>query len=356
MKKNILLAVVGLNPCLLLSALSSFIIDKKTKIDKIFCLTTTQGRDAIESFLFKEKNFYKFKKKYSLKNIEFDISNVIVPADKDGNFISGIFSKEEIHSFFNECFSLLKNLSNEDNTTIHYLLTGGVKSMGIALLSAAQFFSKDEDRLYVLSLLNEKGFSDEISQDEQKKYILEEIPCVFFRDQANMQSLLGLSIEDFLSSSDLVNNLKILINLSCKEIIINDIVCKIPPALFAFYMFFVKKKLGCTHKKCKECKECYMNISEIFKTLNSDLSEIYKQITSSKYNLSKSGIQNLSTENFNSYKSKIKRIFLKSFGVKISNQICIESLEGEQGKEYGIKVEKNSFVIKEKEIFSCCKK
>ena len=72
--ENILIATLGLEYKVLISALKSFVVDKNIKINKVYVITSHKGKEIIKENLLDNGEFKKFKNAYKLLDIEFDES------------------------------------------------------------------------------------------------------------------------------------------------------------------------------------------------------------------------------------------------------------------------------------------
>jgi CRISPR-associated protein Csx14 len=78
-----------------------------------------------------------------------------------------------------------------------------------------------------------------------------------------------------------------------------------------------------------------------------DIMAIYNKIPGSRNIdcLSTSGIRSLTRENFNSYKSKIKNIFINSFGLAVYEKIGIVSVGRKPDTRFGVKIDKSKIIL-----------
>ncbi|MDD7474063.1 MAG: CRISPR-associated ring nuclease, partial [Pseudomonadota bacterium] len=124
--ENILIATLGLEYKVLISALKSFVVDKNIKINKVYVITSHKGKEIIKENLLDNGEFKKFKNAYKLLDIEFDESNILVPKNDKNEYLTGIFTETDNKLFLRECFKITKKFIKTNNI-ISFLVTGGMK-------------------------------------------------------------------------------------------------------------------------------------------------------------------------------------------------------------------------------------
>ena len=353
--ENILIATLGLEYKVLISALKSFVVDKNIKINKVYVITSHKGKEIIKENLLDNGEFKKFKNAYKLLDIEFDESNILVPKNDKNEYLTGIFTETDNKLFLRECFKITKKFIKTNNI-ISFLVTGGMKGMSSCLSLTAQLFGREQDVIYTLSLVD-KLTKEQINKlpkylqkeliNEKEHFSLTKMPYVKLSSNLSMKALLNLSVDELVNNTNEFQNEKVIIDVKKRLISIGVESCKLPLSLFSLYLYFVNKKKQCKCKKksCELCCDCYLNKLDDASIFVKDLAKIYDIYKDSDYKMSSSGIKEISNENFNSYKSKIKQIFLKNFDLQTVNQICIESVGPKVGKKFGIKLPKELFVI-----------
>ncbi|MGI6681147.1 MAG: CRISPR-associated ring nuclease [Bdellovibrionota bacterium] len=355
--ENILIATIGLEYKVLLSALKSFVIDKTVKINKVYIITTNKGKEVFVNNLLKNGALEKFKKEYKL-DFDFDNKCLIVPKNKKGKPIETILTEDDNKLFLKECFEITKKYLNK-NSRISFLITGGMKGMSSCLSLSAQLFGREQDTIYTLSPSGKlpkdkikslpKYLQDIVSKDKEEHFSLIKMPYVKLSSNLNLATILNLPVNELVNNTNDYKKQKVIINIPDQTISIGDISCRLQSSLFAFYLYFVYKKIkfNCKNKECENCFDCYLNRSESLNDFCKNASKTYDKISNKKYNLSTTGIKDISKENFNSYKSKIKKKFLEHFEFSTVNQICISSVSKGKDTKCGISLSKNLFEILE---------
>ena len=113
--ENILIATLGLEYKVLISALKSFVVDKNIKINKVYVITSHKGKEIIKENLLGNGEFKKFKNAYKLLDIEFDESNILVPKNDKNEYLTGIFTETDNKLFLRECFKITKKFIKTNN-------------------------------------------------------------------------------------------------------------------------------------------------------------------------------------------------------------------------------------------------
>jgi len=120
------------------------------------------------------------------------------------------------------------------------------------------------------------------------------------------------------------------------------------PAHLALYAFFAMQKKNCSKKVkiCGNCIDCFLDIQSIYEK-QEQINDLYKKISGSRplNEMSDTGIINLNSGNFNTYKAKIKRNLLSRFGPYILKDLEIASLGTRPNTRYGIMMDKSNIEI-----------
>jgi CRISPR-associated protein Csx14 len=120
------------------------------------------------------------------------------------------------------------------------------------------------------------------------------------------------------------------------------------PARLALYSFFamLKKDSKCDKKSCKNCTDCFVNLAEIYQR-EEMLAELYSRIEPDKDHdaMSDTGIKAISAENFNAYKSKLRRDLERAFGPLEADQLEIKATGKRPNTCYGLMLDKDQIKI-----------
>ncbi|MBW2739984.1 MAG: hypothetical protein JRE64_14325 [Deltaproteobacteria bacterium] len=120
------------------------------------------------------------------------------------------------------------------------------------------------------------------------------------------------------------------------------------PAHLSLYAFFAMQKKNCSKEvnNCGSCIDCFLNIHSIYKN-QQEINDLYKKISGSRPldEMSDTGITGLSSDNFNTYKAKIKANLLGRFGTYALKDLEIASKGTRPNTRYGIMIDRNKIEI-----------
>jgi CRISPR-associated protein Csx14 len=114
----------------------------------------------------------------------------------------------------------------------------------------------------------------------------------------------------------------------------------IDPSRLALYAFFAMGKRTCTRESgCRACSDCYLSMQRIMECAG-EIADIYRQHAGTREltAMSDSGILALSKQNFNSYRSKIKRQIEAGFGMVFAGDLVLDSIRTQGDTRYGIRI------------------
>jgi len=141
---------------------------------------------------------------------------------------------------------------------------------------------------------------------------------------------------------------KLVIDLKERQVSWKGVQCDMMPAHLALFTFFsfVKKESTCGRESCHGCDDCFLSSSLVLEH-QERITSLYRTICSSRCieEMSDTGVVNLTTENFNSYRSKIARVLEKSFGAHEMKHIDIESRGRKPGVRYGLALDRERISI-----------
>jgi hypothetical protein len=130
---------------------------------------------------------------------------------------------------------------------------------------------------------------------------------------------------------------ELVIDLPARKLIWKGVELDMMPAKLAIYAFFAvrKRERDCTRRTCRGCDDCFLSIVDILDNQEA-ISAIYRKtgIDRDRSEMSDSGVH---SQNFNSYKSKIRR---ELFGPYELKYLEIASKGRSPGVRYGIGLER----------------
>lgn len=148
--KKILLSILGMSPQILTETV--YALSKETPAfipDEIYVLTTQLGAKNCKLALFHENGgwFHKLCSTYSLKGISFTEQNIMSTVYENGQPIADIRSPEDNRAVANQITQLIKDLTSDENVSLHVSIAGGRKTMGFYAGYALSMFGREQDRL-----------------------------------------------------------------------------------------------------------------------------------------------------------------------------------------------------------------
>lgn len=373
MMKNILLAVVGLSPQVITETLFA-LHQQKRKVDAIHVITTRQGKEKINAHLLppSDGRYYQYLKEYDIdpESINFGFDNVHTIKDGNGMEIDDISDEEENECLLRKCLELTFRFTKDSSTTIFFSVAGGRKTMTSYLTLAAQLYGRPQDRVYHVLVspefesnrgfyyppkksvpieLRDKNGEHYIKETRYAKINLVPVPFISIRDQLS-DDMLDEPKDPATLMLSLVKEqpYHLTIDLPAGKVAFKNLEFDMMPARLALYALFVLQKKDCKKdlNTCRYCTECYIDINQLYDR-QSRITELYKKISGSREiaEMSDSGILNLNTENFNSYKAKIRKDIETGFGLHALSDLAIESIGKRPDTRYGLKIDRNRIRI-----------
>jgi CRISPR-associated protein (TIGR02584 family) len=366
--KNILLAVTGLSPQVITETLYA-LYQNARRVDAIHVITTREGRDIIYSGLLAGKNgqYFRFLKEYGIDSSDIDFShrNVHVITDEHGVEIPDIVNENDNEHLLKKCLELAFLFTGDTDKTVFFSIAGGRKTMSSCLTLAAQMYGRPQDRLYHVLVSPEfegcRGFYYPPKESMQIE-LKDKNGHTFYKDtryaHVTLVPIPFFSIRDHLSPEFLKEPMdpgtlmlslireeksRLTVNLISRKITCRNLELDLMPARMALYAFFAMQKKECSKDTafCGNCTDCFMDIQSIF-AKQDQITEIYKKLSFSRPldEMSDTGISGLNTENFNSYKGKIKNELLNTFGPYALKEFEIASEGIRPNTRYGIRMDK----------------
>ncbi len=368
--KNILLAVAGLNPQVITETLFA-LHQNDQRVDEIHVITTREGKERIYAELLAGGTgwFFHYLDEYRIDpaGIKFDKDTIHVVVNS-GREISDIADESDNEALLKKCLELTFAFTKDPETTVFFSIAGGRKTMSACLMVAAQMYGRPQDRIYHVLVSPEFESNKDFFYPPKESRLIElkdKNGKPFFKEtkhaKINLIHIPFVSIREHLSSDFLKEpqdpyilmpslikeqDKKLVVDLKQRKIIYNDLELDMPPAWMALYAFFSIRKMDCQQKACANCTDCFLNLGSIVRDNHERIAEIYKNISKQEFTdgMSDSGIMNLTKENFNMYKGKIKRAILQRFGPYALKELEIASV-GIRPKRYGIMMDKDKIVI-----------
>ncbi len=371
--KNILLAVTGLSPQVITETLYA-LHQNQQKVDAIHVITTRDGKEMIYAHLLggKDGHYYKYMEEYGMDpaGIDFGYKNIHVIKDENGIEIPDISDEQDNERLLRLCLEITFELTKDPDTAVFFSIAGGRKTMSACLSVAVQMYGRAQDRMYHVLVspefennkdffyppkesklieLRDKNGNPVFKETKYARVNLIHIPFVSIRNQLSPE-MLNKPMDPATLMLSLIKEPKshLTVNLITRKIIYKGIELDMMPSWLAIYTFFVKTKKDCTKdtSECGSCIDCFLDIQGIYQSQDK-ITELYRRIsgTRSITDMSKGGVTDLSQENFNMYKGKIKSAILNRFGSYALNELEIASIGTRPNTRYGIKLDKSRMEI-----------
>ena len=371
--KNILLAVVGLSPQVVTETLFA-LHQQRREVHAIHLITTRQGKELINANLLSPRDgrYYQYLREYDIdqNGIDFSVENVHTIKNINSIEIDDITDDEENEWLLKKCLEMTFGLTRDSNTAIFFSIAGGRKTMSACLMVAAQMYGRPQDRVFHVLVspefesnrdfyfpprksvpieLKDKDGQPFIKETKYAKINLVPIPFVSIRDQIS-NDLLHDPKDPATLMLSLVRDkpYTLTVDIPASKLRYKTLEIDMMPARLALFAFFAMQKKECKRDllSCKGCDDCFLDIQNVFDDQN-QITALYKKIEGSREpsEMSDTGIVALNAENFNSYKTKIKRDLEKGFGLYALPELAIESVGKKGGIRYGIGIEKSKIRV-----------
>ncbi len=372
--KRILLAISGLNPQVITETL--YCLHKEHRfVDAIYLVTTRAGKELLLSRFLGggAGKFYQFCKEYGIEpgTIDFHPGNIHTVADENGVELDDILSQADNEKLLQVCLELSCEFTKSKTNVVYFLVAGGRKTMTSCLSLAAQLYGRKQDRIYhvlvspefesnrdfwyppkesvPLELIDRKG-ERFFKESRYAKLQLISIPFVSIRRQLAANLLAEPHSPGVLLASLVRDEERVLeISLRSGTVSYGEVEMDMHPARLTLLAFFCELKKNCGYpgsKGCNECWECFITAEEVLNQ-QERITSLYKILCSSRdFNeMSDTGIVSLNAENFNSYKSKIKKDLIGVFGT-MAAPLVISATGKRPDTRYGILLDRHQLSVK----------
>ncbi len=363
--KHILLAVAGLTPQVITETLYALHQQGK-RVDEIHIITTHSGKHAIYATLLATTDgmFQRYLQDYAIPagTVAFDFDHVHVVRDEHGIELDDIQDEDSNALLMRSCLELTFRFTQAPENAVYFSIAGGRKTMSACLMAAAQFYGRPQDRIYHVLVTPEfesnrdffypppQSQPMELRDREGKPYIREShfaqvtlvsIPFVSLRDRLTEDMLRAPKDPATLMQALIREALPLLeVDLSARCLRYRGRELDLYPAHLALYAFFVLEKKACTRQGgCRGCTACYLPLADILERAE-EIAALHGRLapTQESAAMSKWGIQDLNAENFNSYKSKLKRALEGGFGLSASRDLIITSVGRKPDTRFGLRL------------------
>ena len=364
--KNILLAVTGLAPQVITETLYALRSEGR-EIHEIHIITTRRGCEEIYKDLLAPKGiFQQFINDFKINSqtIRFSRETIYVLHNKNGHELDDIVTIDDNEALFKLCLERTFFLTSIPEQAVFFLIAGGRKTMSACLSAAAQFYGRPQDRVYHVLVTPEfescRNFWYPRPQPQDiEVFTHNSLPCRMSTSLAQIQlvPMPFVSMRDRLTDAMLttpqppaelmaatINDPKsdLIVNLAEGKLIYGKRQIDIHTSYLALYGWFAKRKKQCPlTRSCHDCRDCFVEREKVL-SKNNEIEKIYSAIPGSRIDIemSDSGIIDLSSDNFQSYKSKLRKSIIDGFGSTLGEQLVISSHGNRPDTKYGILLDK----------------
>ena len=264
--RRILLAVTGLTPQIVTETLYALAVADQTFIPtEVHVITTLEGADRVRRLLLDERSgqFHALCREYGLPAIVFPESHIHVIPDSAGQPMGDIRTPQDNLRAADFISHLVREFCRDDQAALHVSIAGGRKSMGFFVGYALSMFGRTQDALSHV-LVNDpfESLADFYFPPEKGKVLhhrdgrpvhtddarimLAEIPFVRLRGGVPASLLSGdVSFAETVSGVQSgLNFVSLKFDIQGRRIACGDKWIKLPPALFAFYLWIARRCRG----------------------------------------------------------------------------------------------------------------
>jgi len=364
--KRILLAVSGLSPQVITETLYALHLQDRMP-DAVRVFTTRAGKSAINAALLSPEDgrFYRLLDDYGIPRdaIDFGHRHVHAVADRHGTEYDDIAGEEENEEFLKLCMEHAFEATRDPGAEVFFSIAGGRKTMGACLAVAAQCYGRAQDRVFhvlvtpefessrdfyypppVSTSITLTDFRSRTPYTKETRYAevtLVPVPFFSIRDRLTPGHLRQPeSPASLMLSLVREKRSELVIDLKRRKLVWKGREMDMMPARLAVFAFFarLKKESGCCANACPGCAACTLPTSEVLGN-DRNIAELYRKHLApyrDHEGMSDSGIQGLTAENFNSYRTRINRDLEQAFGPAEARQLRIASHGRRPGTRYGI--------------------
>jgi len=365
--KNILLAVCGLSPQVITEALYALRHEGR-EIHAVHIITTRAGKERILASLLApdDGKFQALLADCGIDpaSIDFGSHNLHVLRDANGRELGDIVTPDDNEILMRICLDLAFRFTAGPETAVFFLVAGGRKTMTSCLTLAAQLYGRPQDRiLHVLVSPEFESCRDfwfpprqsapvQLRDDQGQPYWKETryavihlvtIPFISVRGELRQELLDQPRLPVDLMQTLIRDAPRILVvNLAEGKLVYGRMELDMHPTRLALYAFFAERKKECRlDRLCSGCNDCFAQAPEI--VASNAVSRMYERIPGGRMidEMSDSGICSLTRENFQSYKSKIRKNLLTAFGQSRVAELEISAIGTRPDTRYGILLDRS---------------
>lgn len=355
--RRILLVVSGMSPQILTETLFALIQQRASPFipTEIHLITTLGGERNAQRYLLHadEGHFLQFCQEYQLNPAVFSSQSIRVIRNANGQPLEDIRTPQENEAAADFITDFVRSLTEDDCAALHVSMAGGRKTMGYYAGYALSLFGRQQDRLsHVLVSEPFEGLrsfyfptreshlidtpSGKVLDAKDAEVTLAEIPFVRLRADIPEKLLAGnAGFSETISLTQRIDEPPhLVVNISAKRIIANGQEVSLPPLLFAFYTWIIRRQLDGSPDLCvRDMQDPNLEFAEEFLALFERIEgEMGRDMDRTREALAK-GIEK---PFFEEKKSLVKKALVAELGRTLGERYQI-STSGKRGHtHYGV--------------------
>ncbi len=267
MSKKILLLVTGMTPQIITETVYGLAHPTDGTSpwvpDEIHVISTQDGLNQIRDRLFEKGNFQRLIEDHQLPQIAFDESQLYCITNTDGVLLKDLKTPADNEFAADKICEKVREFTADDTNTLHVSIAGGRKTMGFYAGYALSLYGRAQDRMsHVLVDDRFETVADFYYPTPDTRFVtnregktldakdaqvwLANIPFVRLRSSLSPHALVHqYRFSDVVESlNDLTQPLQLVLNGLKQTVSVKNKTCELPPRDFAFYLWFIKRKLA----------------------------------------------------------------------------------------------------------------
>lgn len=255
-KNHILIAVTGMTPQVVTETLFGLMVQKKIPISEVFVITTAEGKTALlgnpdRNLPALSSEIRRMCAQYFLVPPSFDLSTNVLVAREESVELHDIRSDRENQLFPNLITDFIRSKAADPDTILHCSITGGRKTMSVAMAFALSLFGRKDDAMYHVLVSKEledsKKFFPENDEESRQLVIaqvpfvrlLEKLPLLREYPRASFNELVSIAQGEI---DQLVTLPPLVFDRASHSVIIGSERIRLKPFEFAFYLFCAQER------------------------------------------------------------------------------------------------------------------
>jgi CRISPR-associated protein (TIGR02584 family) len=286
--KEVFVAVIGTTPQVLTECLYYYYskyYGKNRRFSKIIVITTSAGKKAIREGVLLPERVRDLENELGLPNgsIPFSEVDIIELFDERGVALKDIRTSEDNQLATEQIFSVLKEITDDNETRVTATVAGGRKTMSTTMAVAYQIFARQQDELIHLITHDSKFGNPEWyfptdTDDKTQQLDVSLVPIIkvgryLGKNLTGNPEAILWEVQDSLSG---LTSLKS-VSLQKSNILIDGTRFALKPRVAVIMRFLLKRRImsNCT-TDCSGCDQCCISRSELADAAQTGMIEEYE--------------------------------------------------------------------------------